>query len=402
MPDVPQVDATVDPGLPPDALHAAVREVCRQIVPGWGGAGDANLAVSKVSGGITNIRGVSRRGARRESGGGGDGGGGGGDGGRRWPVTVRVFGPNTDAVIDRKRELEALKVLTDAGFGAELLGVFKNGLVQGYLDARTLEPADMASPDMVPLIARAVRRFHGTDVPGDRSPKLWPTIFTYLHTAMTVGVEDGPKRRRLADVSFKELTTEIERLKVSVPTSPPPDSSPPSSPLPPDHGKLSGQVATDCLCAPVVFAHNDLLSGNFMYEVKSGALHIIDFEYGSYSFRGYDIGNHFNEYAGLDCDYSRYPEKDAQYLFFRSYLSPDNPEEAPATELDRLYVETNCYALVSHLYWAVWALVQANYSPIDFDYIEYFFLRYGEYWRRRDDFLALASEHASVGSLTAT
>eukprot|EP00850_Spirogloea_muscicola_P019534 SM000193S05158 [mRNA] locus=s193:2751:6449:+ [translate_table: standard] len=355
MPDQPQVDATVDPRLPPDALHAAVREVCRQIVPGWGGAGDADLAVSKVSGGITNIPDDLLC-------------------AKIWPVTVRVFGPNTDAVIDRKRELEALKVLTDAGFGAELLGVFKNGLVQGYLDARTLEPADMASPDMVPLIARAVRRFHGTDVPGDRSPKLWPTIFKYLHTAMTVDVEDSPKRRRLADVSFEELTTEIERLK----------------------------VATDCLCAPVVYAHNDLLSGNFMYEANSGALHIIDFEYGSYSFRGYDIGNHFNEYAGLDCDYSRYPEKDAQYLFFRSYLSPDNPEEAPATELDRLHVETNCYALVSHLYWAVWALVQANYSPIDFDYIEYFFLRYGEYWRRRDDFLALASKHATVQSLTPT
>eukprot|EP00850_Spirogloea_muscicola_P022452 SM000296S11287 [mRNA] locus=s296:198:3877:+ [translate_table: standard] len=394
MPDLPQVDTTVDPRLPPDALHAAVslttvglwpgvghwrrrkgrREVCRQIVPGWGGAGDADLAVSKVSGGITNILLKVEQQQEDRSGGGGGGGDDGGRGGWSWPVTVRVFGPNTDAVIDRKRELEALKVLTDAGFGAELLGVFKNGLVQGYLDARTLEPADMASPDMVPLIARAVRRFHGTDVPGDRLPKLWPTIFKYLHTAMNVHVEDGPKRRRLADVSFEELTTEIERLK----------------------------VATDCLCAPVVFAHNDLLSGNFMYEAKNGALHIIDFEYGSYSFRGYDIGNHFNEYAGLDCDYSRYPEKDAQYLFFRSYLSPDNPEEAPATELDRLHVETNCYALVSHLYWAVWALVQANYSPIDFDYIEYFFLRYGEYWQRRDDFLALASEHATVESLTPT
>jgi len=35
-------------------------------------------------------------------------------------------------------------------------------------------------------------------------------------------------------------------------------------------------------------------------------LYFIDFEYGSYSYRGYDIANHFNEYAGYECDYTLY------------------------------------------------------------------------------------------------
>ena len=30
-------------------------------------------------------------------------------------------------------------------------------------------------------------------------------------------------------------------------------------------------------------------------------------------------------------------------------------------ELEALYMESNCYALASHLYWAVWALVQVIY-----------------------------------------
>lgn len=41
-------------------------------------------------------------------------------------------------------------------------------------------------------------------------------------------------------------------------------------------------------------------------------LYLIDFEYGSYNYRGYDIGNHFSEYAGYDCDYSLY----VSILFF--------------------------------------------------------------------------------------
>lgn len=37
----------------------------------------------------------------------------------------------------------------------------------------------------------------------------------------------------------------------------------------------------------------------------SGPLQFIDYEYGCYTPRGFDIGNHFNEYAGFECDYTR-------------------------------------------------------------------------------------------------
>jgi len=45
---------------------------------------------------------------------------------------------------------------------------------------------------------------------------------------------------------------------------------------------------------------------DWFFLVLVERLYFIDFEYGSYSYRGYDIANHFNEYAGFDCDYSLY------------------------------------------------------------------------------------------------
>jgi ethanolamine kinase len=87
------------------------------------------------------------------------------------------------------------------------------------------------------------------------------------------------------------------------------------------------QEFTGLLNAPVVFAHNDLLSGNFMLNDEEEKLYLIDFEYGSYNYRGFDIGNHFNEYAGYDCDYSLYPSKEEQYHFIKHYLQPDKPDE---------------------------------------------------------------------------
>ena len=41
-----------------------------------------------------------------------------------------------------------------------------------------------------------------------------------------------------------------------------------------------------------------------MDSCLSGRFYVIDFEYGAYGYRGYDLGNHFNEYAGFECDYS--------------------------------------------------------------------------------------------------
>lgn len=46
--------------------------------------------------------------------------------------------------------------------------------------------------------------------------------------------------------------------------------------------------------------------------------------------------------------------------------------------------------LASHLYWALWALIQARMSPIDFDYLGYFFLRYGEYKKQKEKYCSLA------------
>ena len=37
-------------------------------------------------------------------------------------------------------------------------------------------------------------------------------------------------------------------------------------------------------------------------------------------------------------------------------------------------------------------ILQAKYSPIDFDYLGYFFLRYNEYKRRKEEFLPLKRE----------
>lgn len=68
--------------------------------------------------------------------------------------------------------------------------------------------------------------------------------------------------------------------------------------------------------------------------------------------------------AGFECDYTRYPGLEAQALFFSHYFAPDGsdePVQLSAEELKKLSAEANLYALVSHVYWGIWALIQARW-----------------------------------------
>ncbi|KAK1311643.1 hypothetical protein QJS10_CPA07g00704 [Acorus calamus] len=197
-------------------------------------------------------------------------------------------------------------------------------MVQSFINARMLSPSDMSKHKLAAKIARQLHKFHKVEVPVSREPQLWKDIFKFLERASILQFDDSEKQAKCKTISFKKIHGAVAVLK----------------------------DLTDLINAPVVFSHNDLLSGNLMFSDEE-KLYFIDFEYGSYSYRGYDIANHFNEYAGFDCDYNLYPDKDAQYHFFRNYLCPDEPQKAPDNDLEALYVETTTFMLASHLYWAL-------------------------------------------------
>ncbi|KAL9440449.1 hypothetical protein AB3S75_019166 [Citrus x aurantiifolia] len=342
----------VDTSLSLPLMTPRVIALCKDLFKQWSKLDDSRFSVDTVSGGITNL--LLKVTVKEES-------------GNDVSVTVRLYGPNTDIVINRQRELQAIKYLSAAGFGAKLLAVFGNGMVQSFINARTLTPADMRNPKLAAEIAKQLHRFHQVEIPGSKEPQLWNDVCKFFEKASSLKFDEIEKQSMYETISFKEVQKEIVELK-----------------------ELAGH-----LNAPVVFSHNDLLSGNIMVNDEQEKLYLIDFEYGSYNYRGYDIGNHFSEYAGYDCDYSLYPNKDEQNHFFRHYLRPDKPEEVSDQDLEVLYVEANTFMLASHLFWALWALIQAKMSPIDFDYLGYFFLRYNEYKKQKEMCVSLAQSYLS-------
>jgi len=238
-------------------------------------------------------------------------------------------------------------------------------------------------------------------------------------------------------VGSDELLAEVALLEERVRASCRP-SSPSSSPSPSSCPELSR----------VVFCHMDLLPGNIMttddLEEEGGAesrrspaaaaaaaaaddeeeeeeeeerevetlgpgrnLQFIDFEYGRLSHAGFDVGNHWCEYAGLDCDWARYPTVEQRRAFARAYLSEAEAISSRASRRRRssssssssaaalslsppseervsaFVAQAELFSLAAHLFWTAWAKVQARVSPIDFDYGSYARSRFEDFRRRK-------------------
>ena len=140
-----------------------------------------------------------------------------------------------------------------------------------------------------------------------------------------------------------------------------------------------------------MFCHNDFQEGNILYMVDSlrserglpegpvdpmqDTVRPIDFEYSSYNYRGFDIGNHFCEWCYnynvdtapyFSANLDHFPNMQQQLNFIREYLKESS---ISLDEEDSLVVEANAFALASHFMWCLWSIVQSKKSQIVFGYL---------------------------------
>lgn len=105
------------------------------------------------------------------------------------------------------------------------------------------------------------------------------------------------------------------------------------------------------------------------------------------------------QHAGFDSDFAKsYPTVETQKAHITAYVkavmaaegSGSSSTTSPCSDdeafIEAVRVEADRWALPSHMSWAAWAVVQARYSPIDFDFIGYARLRLTGYQLHKDAF----------------
>ncbi|XP_004642493.1 choline/ethanolamine kinase isoform X2 [Octodon degus] len=294
-------------------------------------------------------------------------------------VLLRLYGAILQGVESLVLESVMFAILAERSLGPHLYGVFPEGRLEQYLPSRPLKTQELREPVLSAAIATKMAQFHGMEMPFTKEPHwLFGTMERYLKQ-----IQDLPSATLLQMnlLEMCSLKDEMDNLRKFL------DSTP----------------------SPVVFCHNDIQEGNILLlsePENADSLMLVDFEYSSYNYRGFDIGNHFCEWV---YDYTQeewpfykaqptdYPTQEQQLHFIRHYLAEVKkgetlPQEEQKKLEEDLLVEANRYALASHFFWGLWSILQASMSTIEFGYLEYAQARFQFYFQQKRQ---LTSFHSS-------
>ncbi|XP_029471332.1 choline/ethanolamine kinase [Rhinatrema bivittatum] len=371
------VDATVEQDAEAELFQHGHREEvtqetklkafvwCREFLPGaWKPLQLADFHISVISGGLSNLLYKCSLPNHILSA---------GDEPRQ--VLLRVYGAILQGVDSLVLESVMFAILAERALGPRLYGVFPQGRLEEYIPSRRLQTHELQDPETSSEIAVKMARFHKMVMPFNKEPKwLFDTIDSYMERILVLNFTCDSHIKKFNKLKTYNLKTEIKSLR-----------------------HLLEHTAS-----PVVFCHNDVQEGNVLLldnraHCPKDRLMLIDFEYSSYNYRGFDIGNHFCEWI-YDYTYdkwpfyksspSNYPNRDQQLLFIRHYLlefsgnSGKTAEEQSQIE-EAMIVEINRFALASHFFWGLWSILQAKMSTIEFGYLDYARARFDAYFSQK-------------------
>uniref|UniRef100_A0AC34Q9K8 Choline kinase n=1 Tax=Panagrolaimus sp. JU765 TaxID=591449 RepID=A0AC34Q9K8_9BILA len=387
-----EVLSTMDPNAEPNS-HLEFKEkthiLCARFLGGaWKTVSLENMKITRIKGGMSNMLFLCRLTENHPP-----------IDNEPDKVLLRVyFNPETESHLVAESVIFTL--LSERHLGPKLYGIFSGGRLEEYIPSRPLHCAEIAVPTISNKIARRLAHVHQLEVPIWKEPDyLCDALERWLHQLATIPSahstfdlpesyhEFSPKT-----LTIKDLEEEIEFLRQRINYS----------------------------TSKVSFCHNDLQEGNILLPKASSGnirlpvsdesttsnslsafnphdprLVLIDFEYASYNYRGFDFANHFVEYSiNYDIDEPPYyeihpedfPSTVHMFKFMMSYLSELNPNKSEASlrsAAEAMVEETLPFIPVSHLFWGVWGLLQVEVSPVGFGFAEYGRDRLGLYFQNK-------------------
>ncbi|CAF4018714.1 unnamed protein product [Adineta steineri] len=299
-------------------------------------------------------------------------------------VIVKVYGKNSDLIIDRKEEIRFMLYLTQFQMASQLLLTFNDGFIYEYIPGT---PVDIHDEQKSLLIARRMAEFHSIPLMKSHDNQTKAQLSEKLRHFVNLlsGKNDELHKRldkkgssilsNLENISWSDISNDIDKI---------------------EHIFENKQSKWSHI--PVIVCHNDTLIGNFLCdEENNNAISLIDFEHCARNMWLFDVFNYFIEFAGMDSvepDFDgTYPSRSKQQEWLQIYLSHATflHNEKIKMSLDELCDLGDCLRAPIHLYWALWAFLEALCNPAslkEFDYINYGKSRLEEYKNRKDEFFS--------------
>ncbi|GBP20226.1 hypothetical protein EVAR_82099_1 [Eumeta japonica] len=352
-------------------------------------------------------------------------------------VLLRIYGQvhgerAMDAIVT---ESVIFTLLSERRLGPKLHGVFSGGRIEEYIPARPLLTKELSEPALSMKIAEKMAAIHSMDVPLSKEPNwIWKTMHKWLKTvreerlaphntasAKASNTDEEQIIKRLKSVDFDK---EIDWLKKYIATVDSPvvfchndmqegnillleDVTQNASEDDVTYVEAEEQPNREHKYVEPLSQYDDANTSDSISSRISDSgepkLVLIDFEYCAYNYRGFDIANHFQEW-GYDYTNPEHPfyfenqencpSLEQKEIFIKEYLkhylsnvSDDKEIDLTPTieDINHLLCEVETFALVSHLFWCLWSIVNASKSQIPFGYWEYAVSRLETYFRLKQE-----------------
>ncbi|XP_037088241.1 choline/ethanolamine kinase-like [Pollicipes pollicipes] len=359
-----------------EAVRDRAHGLCRDYLHGaWQLISADDMLIKPISGGLSNVLFLCELPQRQSS-----------LADEPTRVLLRMYGQVQEGSHESITESVIFTLLAERRLGPKLYGIFPGGRLEEFIQASSLSYSELRDPRISQQIAQKMTTVHSLRVPICKEPTfMWQTMKKWIHLVNdylkdTTSVEHRDKADIIEALRLCVFEDEVDWLKRLFARAP----------------------------SPVVFCHNDCQEGNILRpnggRPGQHQLTLIDFEYCSYGYRGFDVANHFcewlydyaiDEYPHFSEHPENWPTEQEQLRFIRAYLRHRNntaeertpPAEngdektysAEEVEEQRMLDEVKVYCLASHLFWTLWSVVNAHVSAISFGYWEYAFCRLRAY-----------------------
>ena len=265
---------------------------------------------------------------------------------------VRQFGKQAALAFDRDRENAIFLALADAELAPACIATWPDGRIEGWIDGQPCTADECRQPAVSERVAEGLAALHA------KGPSYgaaggqcwaWDTIEVWLDGARRCA--DALESSESASKDLLARVQSIDLMGVATELS-------------------SLRKKLDAADLPCCFCHNDLSNTNCHRDPSSGSVRLIDFEFGGWNYRGFDLATHLTHWAGgaIDglYDDSAFPSKEERRPFLEAYAarmhSPKNAVADSCNSMDtaatvaRLEAEISATLPLAHAVWGLWAL----------------------------------------------
>lgn len=317
-------------------------------------------------------------------------------------VLIRFYGQNNN-VHELENQVKVFKIITRKELGPKLFGEFEGGRLEEFLPARPLSRLNSKDPQISAIVAKRLATIHNLDVPIQKCN----TWLVNKYEEFLDYINDNIKL--FDEHELQSSTKLIAKQMLLIDFS--------------EEIRFLGDQFEKST-SPVVFSHNDLHRGNILFTEVSKTrstladrIVLIDFEYSSYNYRGYDIANYFLEaafeyepskYPFFSYIQDRFPSKSECLTFIRHYLNKmskissrrrsttsnslsghhfnsgdnmlnyeilcksshdaKNPNAGGETYEEKVLQELEPFLMASHLFWILWSIKNGIASDKSFGF----------------------------------